>query len=58
LEIKPSFRTVVIESLQTEDYIEGPVVDKLNMLGDMWVFGKDVKGREVSVSRSTWQNTH
>lgn len=58
LEIKPSFRTVVIESLQTEDYIEGPVVDKLNMLGDMWVFGKDVKGREVYVSRSTWQNTH
>ena len=49
LEIKPSFRTVVIESLQTEDYIEGPVVDKLNMLGDMWVFGKDVKGREVYI---------
>ena len=49
MEIKPSFRTVVIESLQTEDYIEGPVVDKLNMLGDMWVFGKDVKGREVYI---------
>ena len=47
LEIVPSFRKVVIESLTVEDYVEGPVVDKLNKLGEMWVFGKDVKGREV-----------
>lgn len=42
LEIKPSFRKVVIESLTVEDYVEGPVVDRINKLGDMWVFGKDV----------------
>lgn len=35
LEIVPSFRKVV--------------VDKLNKLGEMWVFGKDVKGREVYI---------
>lgn len=49
LEIVPSFRKVVIENLTAEDYVEGPVVDKLNKLGDMWVFGKDVKGREVYI---------
>ena len=49
LEIKPSFRKVVIESLTVEDYVEGPVVDRINKLGDMWVFGKDVKGRDVYI---------
>ena len=49
LEIVPSYRKVVIESLSVEDYVDGPVVDKLNKLGEMWVFGKDVKGREVYI---------
>ena len=49
LEIVPSYRKVVIESLSVEDYIQGPVVDTLNYLGEMWVFGKDVKGREVYI---------
>ena len=49
LEIVPSFRKVVIENLEVEDYIQGPVVDTLNHLGEMWVFGKDVKGREVYI---------
>ena len=46
LEIVPIYRKVVIESLSTEDYVQGPVIDELNRLGEMWVFGKDVKGRE------------
>ena len=49
LEIVPSYRRVVIESLTVEDYVEGPVVDTLNKLGEMWVFGKDVKDREVYI---------
>ncbi len=49
LEIIPSYRKVVIESLKTEDYVEGPVIDTLNKLGEMWVFGKDVKGREIYI---------
>ena len=49
LEIVPSFRKVVIENLKVEDYVEGPLVDELNKLGEMWVFGKDVKGREVYI---------
>ncbi len=49
LEIVPSYRRVIIESLVTEDYVQGPVVDGLNKFGAMWVFGKDVKGREVYI---------
>ena len=53
LEIVPSYRKahrkVIIENLAVEDYVQGPVIDKLNNLGEMWVFGKDVKGREVYI---------
>jgi len=49
LEIVPSFRKVIIENLTAEDYVEGPVIDTLNKLGEMWVFGKDVKNREVYI---------
>lgn len=49
LEIIPSYRKIVIESLKVEDYVQGPVVDELNKLGEMWVFGKDVKNREVYI---------
>lgn len=49
LEIVPSYRKVVIESLTVSDYVTGPVVDTLNKLGEMWVFGKDVKEREVYI---------
>ena len=29
--------------------MQGPVVDELNRIGEMWVFGKDVKGREIYI---------
>ena len=49
LEIIPSYRKVVIENLRPEDYVEGPLIDELNKIGEMWVFGKDVKEREVYI---------
>ena len=49
LEIIPSYRKVIIESLKSEDYVEGPIIDQLNKLGEMWVFGKDLKGKEVYI---------
>ena len=49
LEIVQSYRRVVIENLIVEDYVQGPVVDELNKLGEMWVFGKDIKEREVYI---------
>jgi len=49
LEITPTYRKKVILNIEPEDYSEGPIVDTLNKMGEMWVFGKDVKGHEVYI---------
>lgn len=49
LDITPMQRELIVKSLQVQDYVEGPVIDVLNQQGEMWVFGKDVKGREVYI---------
>ena len=46
LEITPTYRKKVILNIEPEDYSEGPIVDTLNKMGEMWVFGKDVKGHD------------
>ncbi len=52
LGITRRMRDDVVLNLSSEDYIEGPVEDTLNHIGEMWVFGKDVKGREVYIKIS------
>lgn len=52
LEITPKYRDEVIMKLQADDYIDGPIDDTLHRLGEMWVFGKDVKGRDVYIKVS------
>ena len=47
LEISPLYRKQVILDIEPDDYSEGPIIDTLNKVGEMWVFGKDVKGHEV-----------
>jgi len=49
LDITPMQRELIVKSLHVQDYVEGPVIDVLNRQGEMWVFGKDVKGREVYI---------
>lgn len=49
LDITPMQREFIVKSLQVQDYVEGPVIDELNKMGEMWVFGKDVKDREVYI---------
>ena len=49
LDISPLQREVIVKNLLVQDYVEGPVIDELNQKGEMWVFGKDVKGREVYI---------
>ena len=49
LEITPTYRKKVILNIEPEEYSEGPIVDTLNKMGEMWVFGKDVKGHEVYI---------
>ena len=42
-------REMIVKSLLPQDYVEGPVIDILNKQREMWVFGKDVKEREVYI---------
>ncbi len=52
LEITSNTRIKLIEEITVKDYSEGPIKDTLNGMGDMWVFGKDVKDREVYIKIS------
>ncbi len=49
LEITPINREQVLKELQVTDYIEGPKKESLYRGADMWVFGKNIKGREVYI---------
>ena len=42
LGITSDFRKEVIKDLKVEDYSEGPVIDTLYKLSDMWIFGKEI----------------
>ena len=52
LEITPKYRDDIIMQLETNDYVDGPIEDTLNKKGDMWVFGKDIKGNDVYIKIS------
>lgn len=42
----------VLENLEVENYIEGPIEDDLYKISPMWVFGKTIKGFEVYIKIS------
>ena len=52
LDIPPSARTKIIKRITVEDYSEGPIIDTLNKIGEMWVFGKDVAKHEIYIKIS------
>ena len=52
LDITPVFRVEIIKSLAVTDYSAGPIVSELGKNTEMWVFGKDVKQREVYIKIS------
>lgn len=52
LEITSLQRIEKIKSLTVSDYSEGPLKDVLNKGADMWVFGVNIKGKEVYVKLS------
>ncbi len=53
LEITPKYREDIITHLSPDDYVDGPVEDTLHKMGEMWIFGKEVKGRDVYIKIST-----
>lgn len=52
LDITPVYRIEIIKSLAVTDYSAGPIVSDLGKNTEMWVFGKDVKQREVYIKIS------
>lgn len=49
LELRPIDRKKTLETLQVNDYSEGPLEEKLYGGTDMWVFGTIVKKKEVYI---------
>jgi hypothetical protein len=49
LQITALDRKDIVKTITPEDYSEGPITNILNRFGDLWVFGKDVKGQEVYI---------
>ena len=49
LELRPIERKSILEALETIDYSEGPIGEKLYGGSEMWVFGKIIKKKEVYI---------
>jgi len=49
LELRPIERKKILENLETIDFCEGPQKDQQCGGRDMWIFGKDVKKKEVYI---------
>jgi len=49
LELRPIDRKAILETLETKDFSEGPLEEKLYGGADMWVFGKTIKKKEVYI---------
>jgi hypothetical protein len=47
LEIRPIERKAILNAIETRDYSEGPLEEKMYGGADMWVFGKTIKKKEV-----------
>lgn len=52
LEISPAIRKEIISSLKAEDYSQGPLDEKMRGILPMWVFGKEIKKKEVYIKVS------
>lgn len=52
LEMSPSDRGKVVESIKVIDYCEGPLDDQLYGVASMWVFGKTYKKQELYIKIS------
>ena len=52
LEITPAQRRKIIESIEVKDFVKGPVKEEIYGMSDMWVFGKQLKNKEVYIKIS------
>jgi hypothetical protein len=51
-ELTTAQRKAVIEKLRVTDFVEGPIIDKLHGIAELWVFGKKIKEVEFYIKIS------
>jgi hypothetical protein len=49
LEIRPIDRKKILEKLEVIDYCQGPIKEKAYGGQDMWVFGTEIKKKEIYI---------
>jgi hypothetical protein len=49
LEIRPIVRKEILNSIETKDYSEGPLEENLYGGAEMWIFGKNIKKKEIYI---------
>ena len=47
--ITAKYRDNIVKQLSVKDFYKGPEPNRLNDLGDMWVFGKTINSKEVYI---------
>ncbi len=52
LEITSFKRKAIIKELSAQDYSEGPIEEVVFMGSPMWVFGKEIKSKEIYIKVS------
>lgn len=57
LDLLPMERKEILKRLEVDDYCQGPTDDALYQMSPMWVFGKEVKGKEIYIKISVGQES-
>jgi hypothetical protein len=52
LEISPDDRKSIISKLTVKDYSDGPLPERMRGILPMWIFGKEIKAKEVYIKIS------
>lgn len=58
LELVPAVRRQTLEQLKIEDYSEGPLEETMYGGSHMWVFGKEVVGKELYIKVAMGQSNY
>lgn len=51
-ELTTAQRKAVIENLEVNDFVEGPIPDKLHHIAELWVFGKEIQNTDFYIKIS------
>ena len=56
LELMPNERKIILEKLEVNDYCKGPLEETQFRGSEMWIFGRELKGKEIYIKISLGVN--